>query len=419
MRILISAAEASSDAHGAELLKALQMELKSLGKSCEAFGIGGPKLKETGLHAVVDARELSVMGSTEVLGVLPRIFRALAQITEVASQKKPVLAIVLDYPDFHFRLARKLKKLGIPIVYYIPPKVWIWRKRRVYFLKKFFVRILCIFPFEEAFYKKYQIPVSYVGNPLVDELPVRRYQGELPVRSSQMESRIRLSLKESDKVLVLMPGSRKAELKAHMEVMLDAAAKASEQLVRTQFLEPGQTLHVLMPFPHSGVLQEVQARLEAVKFKYSKLLTIHLSIGNAHECLIAADAGLIKSGTSTLEAGLLRCPHSIIYKPSRMTAWVFKVLIRYSGPVGLVNLVLNGKPEDPYLVSEFLMDQVQCDTLSAEIVSLMTDQKRRQLLFSGFDCLMEKVYGNPTGLSPSVCAAREVIEVLRNLGTFL
>jgi lipid-A-disaccharide synthase len=403
MRILISAAEASSDAHGAELLKALQGELRAT-TEVEAFGIGGPQLQARGLRAIVDARDLMVMGSTEVFGHLPKIIRSLNRITKAAAEEKPDVAVVLDFPDFHFRLSKRLKKLGIPIVYYIPPKVWVWRKRRVHFLKKYFEKVLCIFPFEEAFYRKHQVPVSYVGNPLVDELPLHL---------TQQEVRKQLELNENDPVLVLMPGSRKAELNAHLEVMLQAASLAAEKLKRTSFLKVNQPIQVLMPFPVTSQLDGVAARIQPLLKRYESLLKVRLSQGDAHQCLIAADAGIVKSGTSTLEAGLLGCPQSIIYKPSKVTGWIFKYIIRYRGPVGLVNLVAGWEPGKPFLVSEILMDQVTVEALASEIFILFTDLSKRKRIREGYMNLRNKVSVNSAGISPSLFAAREIIDVVK------
>jgi lipid-A-disaccharide synthase len=148
MKILISAAETSSDAHAAELLKALR---ERSSEPIEAFGIGGPKLAAAGQRQVFDAREMLSMGFVEILGRLPKILTALKRIEDEARALRPDVAVVVDYPDFHFRLAKRLAKQGIPLVYYIPPKVWAWRRGRVKFLKRFFRKILCILPFEVRF----------------------------------------------------------------------------------------------------------------------------------------------------------------------------------------------------------------------------------------------------------------------------
>lgn len=386
MKILISAAEASSDIHGAALLKALQEQ----GDEIQAFGIGGPKLQAQGLETVVDARELLVMGFAEILGHLPKIFRALKKITQVAEERKPDIAIVIDYPDFHFRLAKRLKKMGVPTIYYIPPKVWVWRKGRIRFLKKYFVKILSILPFEIDFYKKQNIPLRYVGNPLMDTLPLQL---------SREEARKTLHIPSDAPVLVVMPGSRKAELKYHLNLMIQAVGEAAQTL--------GKKWVVLMPFPLTVDFEQIQQKIAENSHPF---LDIRASQGNAATCMVAADAGLIKSGTSTLEAAILQCPHSIVFKTHPTTEWIFKNIIRYRGPVGLTNLVAGWKPGQEFLVREILCDQVTLESLKQETMSLMTDSAKREKITTNLRALKETLLQGTAGLSPSACAAQEVIQ---------
>ena len=402
MRILISAGEASSDAHGAELLRALRAQVPA-GTVVEAFGVGGPKLQSQGLLALVDAKELLVMGFSEIVGRLPRILRALRTLEDAARSRKPDIAVVIDYPDFHFRLARKLKLAGVPVVYYIPPKIWVWRKGRIRLLRELFTQILCILPFEEAIYRKARVPVTYIGNPLVDELPM-----EL----TRAEARKRLGLPMDAEVLVLMPGSRPSELKRHFEAMLDAACAAAQRL--------GTKFTVCVPLPAVVEPMDVEARLQTWVRKRGVALKdlpieLKISYGNSPETLIAADAGLIKSGTSTLEAGLLGCPHVVVYKPSLLSELIFKHLIRYRGPVGLVNLVAGWQPGQPYLAEEVLMDRFTVPRLTDEIVDLLRNEKRRSALTAGFKALRGKVMAE-AGSGPSGPSARAAFEILRLIG---
>lgn len=411
MRLLISAAEASSDRHGAELVKALR-QLVPASMEFSVFGIGGPELQKAGLNpVVVDARELLTIGFVEVLTQLPRILRALRRATEAAQELKPDLAIVIDYPDFHFRFARRLKALGIPVIYYIPPKVWVWRRRRVYFLRQFFKKILCIFPFEEEFYRQYQVPVSYVGNPLMDQLPLQM---------TRAQARERLGIAESELSVVLMVGSRRSEWKYHLELFLNAVYRVAMELRQKGQLQAEEKLVVLMPFPEVAPLAELTEKVKNWESTQNKcqnkcedVLTIRISQGNAAECLVAADAGLVKSGTSTLEAGLLGCPHLVVYKPSRTAEWIFKYLIRYRGPVGLVNLASGWKSGDPYLAPEFLCERATADLISSDLVDLMSSAERRAKMRSGFDRLRLVLGGKKQ--SPSLAAAREVLSCVEGI----
>ena len=404
MKILISAAEASSDMHGAQLLHALKEELKGQGQkiSLEVFGVGGPLLQAQGLKPVIDARSLLSMGIVEVLSRLPQVIRALNRVTQAAREEKPDLALVIDYPEFHFRLAKRLNRLNIPVFYYIPPKVWVWRKKRLQFIRQYFKKVFLILPFEQEIYEKEGVPALYVGNPLLDELPLHL---------TRQEARMRLGIELNETLLVLMPGSRPSELKYHLDVMLDSALQVSKKL-------SPKVLRVLMPLPHTADLTEVNDRVELWKQKQGvssgqTLPFVQVSQGNAHECLVAADAGIIKSGTSTLEAGLLRCPHTIIYNASRITGWIFKNIVRYQGPVGLVNLIHGVDPGQPYLIRELLGEQISVEELTRETLSLLTDQERRKKLNQGFERLLQKTKSGSVGQSQVGPSQRVAQEILR------
>lgn len=407
MKILISAAETSSDQHGAQLLKALQRECAQRGETLDAFGIGGPALSQAGLRVLIDARTLLVMGFTEVVGRLPTIFRSLKIVAESAAVEKPDVAVVIDYPDFHFRLAKRLKQQGVPVIYFIPPKIWAWRKGRIKILRERFERVLSILPFEVDFYRREKMPVTYVGNPLVDELPLKL---------TRSEARKHLGLSEQDTVFVIMPGSRPNELKYHLDLMLSSALMASYKI----FKQNGKKLTVLLPLPQTSDLGSVQKRVDEWKARnsdFSETLVLRLSQGDAHECMVAADAGLIKSGTSTLEAGVLGCPHTIIYKTNRLSHFIFHYLIRYKGPVGLVNLVAGWSEGKPLLIHEILHYGQTPEELSEELLSIYQNPERRSQIIEGLARVRKAIVGENEGKSPSEVAAKEIIEWVRSSST--
>ncbi len=410
MKLLLSAAESSSDIHGAELVEALKKCLPP-DQELEVFGVGGPRLRSAGLQAVVRAEDLSVMGLSEVFFRLPRVLQALRSLKQAAARRSPDLAILMDYPDFHFRLAKGLKRLGIPAVYYIPPKIWVWRKNRIQFLKKYFVKILSIFPFEEDYYRHEDIPFQFVGNPLVDELP-----WEL----SKQVARAQLLLRPQDLVLVLMPGSRPAELKVHFPLMIEAAQIIAQRLKEEGELAADQALQILMPLPPGVAVEPLQSQFNRLSEQGGSTdLEVRFSQGDAHRCLVAADVGLIKSGTSTLEAGLLRCCHVIAYRPSALTGWAFKNLLRFRGPVGLVNWVAGWTPGQPWPVPELLCEKANPRDLANEVVSLFMDPSRREQMQSVFE-RVRKALGvsdpHSSTESPSHRAAQEILKILRGRG---
>ncbi|HUP56369.1 MAG TPA: hypothetical protein VM598_02880, partial [Bdellovibrionota bacterium] len=306
---------------------------------------------------------------------------------------------------------RKLGKLGIPVVYYIPPKVWAWRQGRVERLRADFAKLLCILPFEEEFYRAHGATAAYVGNPLVDELPLDL------TRESAREA---LSVGNSDTVLTIMPGSRPHELKRHIDVMLDGATRAAARLRSSGRLRARDPLRVLIPIPETANVPRIRRQIESWIKQASGgepdfILDVRVFEGNAATCLAAADVGLIKSGTATLEAGLMLCPHAVIFKPGILTEWIFKAFIRYAGPVGLVNLVAGSGPDarPPYLINEILMNEVTARNLERELVSLFEDEERRGRMLQGLRELRARVIGDAKAGSPSARAAREALGALK------
>ncbi len=409
MKILISAAEASSDVHGAELLKALKARVPA-STELSVFGIGGPELQKEGLRTLVDARELLSMGFLEIFSRLPKIFAALETLSAAARVEKPDVAVVIDYPDFHFRLARRLKAMGIPVVYYIPPKVWVWRKKRVRLLKELFSRILCIFPFEETFYRRENVAVSYVGNPLVDELPLE---------VSRAESRVRMGLGGQEKVLCLMPGSRPSELRRHLEPMLEGSVRAAAEMRARGALGSQEALTLLIPLPGTADLADFSERVRSWERqggwdREASIVRVRVSQGDAAFALKAADAAMVKSGTSTLEAALLGCPHVVMYLPNALSCWIFKNIIRYREPVGLVNLILRDAENRPIRITEELLcKQATVIRLAEESVKLLTDGALRMRMISQFDELRRLIRAGSDGVGPSARAADEILSLVQ------
>jgi lipid-A-disaccharide synthase len=405
MKILISAAETSSDAHAAELLLAMRSQCEARGETLEAFGIGGPKLKQAGLEQLVDAKELLSMGFLEVASRLPKIFESLSLIEKASLERKPDVAVVVDYPDFHFRLAKRLKKQSVPVVYYIPPKVWAWRKGRVKFLRRFFSKVLCIFPFEEKFYQTENVPVKYVGNPLLDELPLR---------ASKADARFRLGIGESEKVLAVLAGSRPAELKRHLELFLDAAQATGIRLLAKGVLKSGQRLKVLLPFPETSDLNSLSDRVRAWEcIQKHLMIQIRVSQGDSAWAMLASDAGLIKSGTSTLEAAILQCPHIIVFKPNTVTTFLVRKMIGYWGPIGLSNLVA-GATVEPFPIPEITSADVTPVVLSNALIELFYESDLLRRVREVCKNVKTAMLEGQDGKSPSQSAASEVLEVARH-----
>ncbi len=387
MKVFISAAETSSDTHAAEALKRLTLMALKQGITVEAFGIGGPKLRAAGLRAVIPAEELLAMGFVEVISRLPKIRRHLRFLSELITREKPDVAVLCDYPDFHFKLAKRFRDRGFPVMCYIPPKIWVWRKRRIEFLAKFYDRVLSILPFEEAVYAGSSVSFRYVGNPLMDELPLSL---------TRDAARSALGLLDSERVLVVMVGSRPSEFHFHLGTMI----RAANIIARDSSAIP---LKVLIPLPETADEGEFNKRLSAIPD--SENLNIQVSRGDAWTAMRAADAGIIKSGTSSLEAALLDCPHVVIYRAHPVSEWIFRHLIRYRKAISLTNLV-GADSADSRVVEEFILEDFTPEKIAAATQRLLGSGSHEHVtkMRSSFKRIRE-ILGSK---SPSEVVAEEI-----------
>ena len=290
--VLIVAGEASADLHGARVMSALAARRSDV----HVFGVGGAAMRAAGLDAVVRAEELSVAGLTEVLLALPRILGILRMLARLAAERRPAVAILIDMPDFNLRLAKRLKALGIPVVYYISPQLWAWRPKRVAQIRAHVDRMLVILPFEEEFYRRHEVPAEFVGHPLVEELP--------PPRERQAARTDLGFVGTRGPVIALLPGSRKQEIARHLPLML-----AALQLLR-QTIPTAQAL-----IPIASTIP--RALVEAMVARSGVEVT--LLDGHATEVLSAADVAVVCSGTATLQTALLLRPMVVVYRVSALT----------------------------------------------------------------------------------------------------
>ncbi len=301
--IWINTGELSGDMQAATLLQALRQHDPSL----KAIGMGGEQLAEAGQTNLFDIHELSVMGFVEVFSALPRAWRLLRQIKQALKRHRPQAVVLVDAPEFNFRVAAIAARLGIPVYYFIPPKVWAWRQGRVRFLKKHIQKLLCILPFEEAFYSRQELNVTYVGNPLLDLIHKADVEDITPI-----EGRIGL-----------MPGSRLNEVQTLMPLFAATAQKLARHHNRLSFhciCAPNISTQLLRNLWTSSV----PLHIEPPKTRYKFLRSC--------QCVVAA------SGTAVLETALLGTPTVITYKVSPVTWFVGKWLVRVPW-VGLPNLI--------------------------------------------------------------------------------
>ena len=347
--ILIVATEASADLHAARALE----ELQRLRPGTRAFGMGGPRLREAGLEALHRAEEMSVMGIAEVLPAIPRILGILGDLARAAAERRPAAALLVDSPDFNLRLAKRLKKLGIPVVYYVSPSVWAWRQGRVKTIRQVVDRMLCILPFEERFYEGTGVSARFVGHPLA----------ERPTPEPPERYRAALGLEAGRTTVALVPGSRHAEIERILPAMLDAADRVRERHPDAQFVLPvAPTLREEALAPHLARHQTLDVKLVA---------------GRADEVVGASDAALVKSGTSTLEAALMLRPMVVVYRVSWLSALVARWMLKVAH-VALVNLLAGRR-----LVPELLQGEARGERMAAEVERLLADPAAREAQLTG------------------------------------
>jgi len=392
--VLVSAAEASADLHAAQLVAAIRRRMPNL----ELMGIGGKHLEGEGLRPVAHASDLAVMGSVEVLSRLATIRRAGRDLLAAAQAGRPDVAILVDYPGFHFRIGPRLRAMGIPVVYFIPPKVWVWRRSRLQTMKSWVSRVLCILPFEPKIYEEAGIAAEFIGSPLIEELPVR-----MP----REEARAHFGLDPDVRALAVLPGSRPSEMERHWRPFLDAAGTFCERT--------GGKWVVLLPIAATLDMDHWSLQAEPWKRRLPPAVEIRLTREGSGMALRAADLALVKSGTATLEAGVLECPLVVAYRPGKVTSFAVKHLLRYRGPVGLVNLFRGWKPGDAYLAPEVLHEEMTAERLSEELHALFSDRERLDRMRQDLRELREAMMSGANGHGgPSDRAAASVIEVAQS-----
>lgn len=341
-RVMIVAGESSGDLHGSNLIQAAAENHPQL----EFFGVGGERMRTAGCRILFPSDDLSVMGLVEVFSQLPRLISRFRQLKKILSgRQRPELLVLIDFPDFNLRLAKVAKQAGIPVLYYISPKVWAWRSGRAKTIAERVDRLALIFPFEPDIYRPFGVAAEYVGNPLLDEFAANRPTGML---------RERLQMSAADRVVGIFPGSRKSELN-YIFATLVAAAE------RIQHAKPG--IKFILPVAPSLSREFFVDRLQQTD------LPIEIVEENIYEVAAACDAVLSVSGTVTLQISLVETPLAIIYKMAPLSYAVGKRLVKIAY-AGLTNIVA-GKE----VAKEFIQDAATPEALSAEIIRLLDDSE--------------------------------------------
>ena len=333
-KVLIIAGEASGDLHGSNLVREVLLRDPSV---C-FYGVGSRRMSEAGVRMLADASDISVVGLTEVLLHLRKIYGVMRRLKQFLRDERPDLLLLIDFPDFNIMIGKYAKKLGIPIVYYISPQVWAWRKGRIKQIAALVKAMIVVFPFEVELYKKAGVDVRYAGHPLTDV-----------VRSdyTKTEASKSLGLDPHARTVALLPGSRRKEITSLLPDMLGAAALLREQFSDLQFVLP------VAPTLERGFVEA---------YTGGQTVPVNLVDGRVYDVLRAADAAIVASGTATLETGLMTVPMAIVYRISGLSYWIGRMIVDVEN-VGLVNIVA-GKRVVPELIQQDATPQKIAEALS-------------------------------------------------------
>lgn len=372
-KVLIVAGEASGDLYGGQLIR----EVTRMRRDIVFFGVGGTSMRGEGLVALVNSEDITVVGLLEVVGHLGTIKRALNSVIESISTMRPDLVLLIDFPDFNFRVARAARRAGVPVFYYISPQVWAWRRGRVKTLAKLVDKMVVIFPFELDIYRKAGVDVEFLGHPLMDV--VTRAERDLVVE------------KKKGYTVALLPGSRRGEVERHMPVMLGAAKIIADTIGDVSFtipLAPTLTASDIEPYLEGGPVQ------------------VRVREGEFHRVVKGAHAAIVSSGTATVETALLGTPMVVIYRLNEVTYLLARLLVRVPY-IAMVNLISSRK-----VVPELVQHEATPERIAREVLTILADGPARQRMKQDLAEVRRRV-GRP-GASARV--AQRVIEFLGDEG---
>jgi lipid-A-disaccharide synthase len=374
VRVLISAGEASGEMYGAMLIAALLRRDATL----EFFGAGGDRMRAAGCNIVVDSRDLAVVGISEILGHLPKIWGLFHQLVAEADRRKPALAVVIDSPAFNWRVARQMHKRGIPVVYYVCPQFWAWRQGRVRLLRKYVDKALTIFPFEEKFFRDRGVDAVFVGHPLAD-LPFPRID-----RASFAS---RHDLNSATPWITLMPGSRVKEVHMNLPVMLESAAKLGSAY---QFLLP------VAPTLDRDFLQSLTADGPPIRL-----------VSETLPALAHSRAAIVASGTATVEAALMGTPFVMVYRVAPLTYWLGRPRVKVPH-FAMVNLIA-GKE----IVPELVQHNFTAENVVGRLQPMLSDGPVRDQMLADLAGIRASLAGaKEENLHPVDQAAAAILSVL-------
>ena len=380
MRVLISAGEASGDLYASRLAEALRRQAPD-GGEIRFFGCAGARMRAAGVEPVVRSESLAVVGLVEVLTHIPRIYGEYRRLIRACAEQPPDLAILTDSPDFHFRVAKRLKKMGVRVVWLVAPQVWAWRGHRIRLMRRTIDRLLCIFPFEEAFFTERGVPARYIGHPLTRLVRPS---------ASIAELRRRFAIPEDARLIALLPGSREGEIARHAPILCEAFRRICEEQKSA-----GRNTRGILALPN-GIGSKFRERFSNP--------SIQVQEGQTQDVLACSDVALAASGTVTIEACLLRTPMVTCYRVNGLS-WILGRFLVHVPFYSMVNLVAGRK-----IVPELIQGDMTAQQLADEACGLLNDDEARRRMTERLAEVAARLSGPEDPMEAAAFAVAELLD---------
>ena len=412
VRFLISAGEASGETYGAELIGALRRR----DPSAEFFGVAGARMIEAGCDPVVHAHDISVLGLAEVVSHLPRIRQRFHHLLRIAGERRPDAAILIDFPDFNLRLAKQLHRRGIPVIYYVSPQLWAWRRGRVEQIRRYVRKMLVIFPFEVDFYRQHGVDAEFVGHPLAG----------LPAPSiSRDDFADEYNLNPSKRWLALLPGSRRKEVDLNLGPLLETADLVSQPEINSldrsapPRLRGDKSFEWLIPL--ASTLERAGGAVPGAKFSASEGGAQITITRDARATLAHARAAVVASGTATVEAALIGTPFCMVYRVSPLSWFAGRWMVDVPH-FAMPNLIYTdwrpGAPAGTRAVKEFVQRDFTAQNVAEELDKLVPDGSERRRVVDALAAIRAKLQaGSVSGMTASDRAADAILKAISSPGT--
>jgi lipid-A-disaccharide synthase len=419
--IFISAGEASGEHYGALLITALKKQLAALGREATYFGMGGQRMADAGLERIVRSEDVAVMGITEVVRHLPRIYREFRRLKLSIRQRRPSVAVLIDFPDIHFKLAEELHALGIPVIFFVSPQLWAWKKHRIKLVQKYVDRMLVIFPFEEQFYRDHGVRAEFVGHPLAD-LPLPTVSREdfakqaaeihqeqwkyvppgafTPEGTGGTLEKISYELDSNKDWIALLPGSRVGEIARNLRRMVQAAEILGDAY---EFIIP------LAPMLTERQIRHIQWQLGELHMGHNPPRITF--VRDAAAALFHARASVVASGTATVEAALIGNPFVVVYCVSPLTYAIAKRVVTVPH-VAMANLIAGKR-----MVPELIQNDFTAANIVQHLAPLLPDGPPRQSMMEELRRMRAQLATHPVATGEASGAIDRVADItLETLG---